>query len=250
MSKRSEQEYYSLMNVTNGNILSAHLNSMSWSASRKEVHVRQRNFKISQFQTESSSVLKYFINNEDMDTRAWCSMGIHEIWVKEEDIDELYLVLALACLCNFSPSWDKNKALVGAFLFHKDPQLFLTEDFMGTYNSATKVLKNNHLGKEFLEFLESFNVLSFIKERYGEGANKRSFFSTSELDLIKRERKDIITKFEHINEEARAKANQLKLLQLPQATPHTIEEWSNNVATTAMNLMNVLNALRGGSNNV
>ena len=200
MGKRDEQEYCSLMNVTNGNILSARLNPIPWGASRKEVHVRPRNFKISQFQT-GPDILNYFVNSESIESR-W-SMGVHEIWVKPEDVDELYTVLAATCLNNFCPSWKKQSALFGAFLFHKDPDLFMSLDFTSTVMAADRILKAEKLGKDFLFFLEEFNILSFIKSHYGSYAQKLTFFSTSEIEVVKRQRKDIVIKFEHVNEEKR-----------------------------------------------
>ena len=199
MSKKEEKQeevYYSLMNITNANILSARLNDLSWDTQRKKTHMRQRNFKISQFQTHHYDILTYFLNSESMETR-W-TMGVHEIWVKKEDIDDLYAVLAIACLNNFCNSWEKQNALFGAFLFNKDPDLFIATDFVSSQQKSVSLLKQLHLGKEFLEFLETFNVLSFIK-RSGQNQGVRNFFSVAELELIARPRKDIITKFEYIN---------------------------------------------------
>lgn len=239
MGKRDEQEYYSLMNVTNGNILSARLNPIPWGVRRKEVHIRPRNFKISQFQT-GSDILSYFVNSEPIEDR-W-SMGVHEIWVKPEDIDELYTVLGSSCLNNFCPSWKKQSALFGAFLFHKDPELFLALDFTATTTSAERILKSNALGKDFIYFLEEFNILSFIKSHYGDDAKQRNFFSTAEIDLVKRTRKDIVTKFEHVDEEARKKREAIELARSIPAPDTTA--WANTVAQTASNLLHMLQALK------
>lgn len=207
MGAKKTDEFYSLMNVTNGNILSASLNPVSWSfrVDKGKLHTRQRNWKLSQFQIDNSEVLDFFINSEKIDSR-W-TMGVHEIWVKEEDIDSLYAALALATLRNFCGQWnyDKQKSLFGAFLFHKDPKLFIELDFTATKNSAFSQLKTLKAGHEFLEFLESFGVLSFSKgQEYKNGKwvdrEGRSFFSTAELDLVKRQRKDIVTCFEYKEE--------------------------------------------------
>ena len=189
------------MNVTNGNILSGRLNAVPWRwGDKKKVFTRRRNFKISQFQTWGPDILDYFVNGSPIKL-SYRTMGVHEIWVKPEDVDELYSVLALSCLNNFSSSWKKQSALFGAFLFHKDPELFLSIDFNSTDNQAGRVLKEKQLGKEFLTFLEEFNILSFIKSHYGSEANDRSFFSISEIDLVRRKRKDIITTFEFTESE-------------------------------------------------
>lgn len=134
-------------------------------------------------------------------------LGVHEIWVKEEDIDYLYAALALATLRSFCGQWnyEKQRSLFGAFLFHKDPKLFIELDFAGNKHAAATQLKALKAGKEFLEFLESFGVLSFSKgQEYKNGKwvdrGDRSFFSTAELDLVKRQRKDIVTCFEYKEE--------------------------------------------------
>lgn len=212
MGAKKTDEFYSLLNITNGNILSAPLNPAQyrWGGDDSKLITRQRNWKLSQFQTEHSSVLDSFINNASIDTPFyWRSMGVHEVWVKEEDIDSLYAVLALVTLNNFCGyySSEKQKALFGAFLFHKDPKLFIDIDFTATRNSASSELKKMKAGKEFLEFLESFGVLSFAKGRqyvggqWVESTEDRCFFSISELDLVKRQRKDIITTFEQPTKE-------------------------------------------------
>jgi hypothetical protein len=207
MGAKKTDKFYSIMNVTNGNILSAALNGVSYSRRNKDkVHTRQRNWKLSQFQVESIDVLDHFINAETIEGR-W-SMGVHEIWVKEEDIDSLYGTLAMATLRHFC-GYAKQKALFGAFLFHKDPKLFIELDFTSRESDGPKILKERKLGKEFLEFLETFGVLSFNRggHRYVNGKwihveEKRSFFSVAEIDLVERERKNIVTTFEYKEEKS------------------------------------------------
>jgi hypothetical protein len=202
MGAKKTDKFYSIMNVTNGNILSAALHGVSYSYRNKDkTHIRKRNWKLSQFQSESVDVLDHFINAESIEGR-W-SMGVHEIWVKEEDIDELYGTLAMATLRHFC-GYDKQKALFGAFLFHKDPKLFIELDFTSRNGDASRILREKKFGKDFLDFLESFGVLSFNRggHRYVGGKwlqveDKRSFFSVAEIDLVERERKDIITTFEY-----------------------------------------------------
>lgn len=204
MGAKKTDEFYSLMNVTNGNILSASLNPVSWSfrVDKGKLHTRQRNWKLSQFQSESVEVLDHFINAETIESR-WNSMGVHEIWVREEDIDSLYATLAMATLRNFC-GYAKQKSLFGAFLFHKDPKMFIELDFTSRDGDASRILKEHKLGKEFLEFLETFGVLSFNRggHRYQNGTwtqvpEKRSFFSVAEIELVERQRKDIVTTFEY-----------------------------------------------------
>ncbi|MHB8132180.1 MAG: hypothetical protein ACYDEX_24755 [Mobilitalea sp.] len=201
MAKKTD-EFYSLLNVTNGNLLSAKLHSMSYyGSSDNGIKKRPRNWKISQFDVESHELLDHFVNGVPIQDDTW-SMGVHQIWVKEEDIDMLYSALALAVLTHFC-GYHKSKALFGAFLFHKDPQLFLTEDFMSTQNSPKSTMIRLRCGKEFMDFLETFGILSFAKNRwvYANGKQtkieeERHFFSSAELELVKRQRKDIITTFE------------------------------------------------------
>ena len=101
--ERDETEYYSLLNVVNGNILSAALNPIPWNKQYSvEKCERPRNWKLSQFQVQNTEVLTYFVESEKIDNRY--SMGIYEIWVKEEDIDELYKALAISCINNFCGS--------------------------------------------------------------------------------------------------------------------------------------------------
>lgn len=207
MGAKKTDEFYSLMNVTNGNILSAKLNGVYYyHQSKDKVHTRKRNWKLSQFQIDDFDLLDYFVNGEKIDIDARWSMGVHEIWVKEEDLDELYAVLAISTLRNFCGRYnhDKQKSLLGAFLFHKDPKLFLEKEWTGTRNSPVALLKELKAGKEFLEFLESFGVLSFAKQgnKYVNGKwvtldGSRHFFSVAELEVVKRQRKDIITTYEH-----------------------------------------------------
>lgn len=209
MGAKQTDEFYSLMNVTNGNILSACLNGVSWGLKHKlketgEVHTRQRNWKLSQFRTDSVEMLDHFINSEAINGK-W-SMGVHEIWVKEEDLDLLYGHLAMAVLRHFC-GYAKQKALFGAFLFNQDPKLFIELDFTNNEREIMTIMKEQALGKKFLDFLEAFGVLSFSKggHKYVNGKwtvveADRCFFSTAELDLVKRKRKDITTTFEYKEE--------------------------------------------------
>jgi len=193
-----ETEYYSLLNVTNGNILSGPLHRSN-SYFDAEPIVRQRNFKISQFQVEDASILDYFVNdNKIEELHYWSSMGVQEIWVGEDEIDQLYSVLAIACLHNFCSDYTKQACLYGAYLFQKDPNLFISEGFLDRSDSCSKLIKTKKVGKEFLEFLETNQVLSFIKRSGSSPDVDRHFFSIAELDLVKRTRKDIITKFEEV----------------------------------------------------
>lgn len=202
MAKKTDV-FYSLLNVTNGNILSACLNGAYGAYNKKEgdVLTRQRNWKISQFNLWGTDVLDYFINSKTINVHSyWHSMGVQEIWCKEDEIDLLYTVLAVSTLQNFC-SYDKQKALIGAFLFQKDPNLFLSEDFTSTHASAQSTMKKLKCGKEFLEWLETFNILSFAKSRYNyqkrqHEDEQRFFFSCAELELISKERQYITTKFE------------------------------------------------------
>jgi hypothetical protein len=204
MGAKKTDKFYSIMNVTNGNILSAPLNGVSYFYRNKKVHKRRRNWKLSQFQVESIYVLNHFINSEPIENK-W-SMGVHEIWVKGEDIDSLYRTLAMATLRHFC-EYTKQKALFGAFLFHKDPKLFIELDFTSRESDGPRILRERNLGKEFLEFLETFGVLSFnrgghqyVNGKWVQITEKRSFFSIAEIDLVERERKDIVTTFEYKEE--------------------------------------------------
>ena len=199
---KGTDKVYSLLNVTNGCVLSAKLNSVStWNKETGTILTRRRNWKLSQFQQWGPDILDYFINAAPMSDPYHWSMGTHEIWVKEEDIDELYTMLGLATLRNFC-SWDKQQILFGAFLFHKDPKMFLESDLSTRKDNAKKMMKDLKCGKEFMEFLEAFGVLSFQKREYNSQTHRaeethKYFFSSNELELISRERKEIITTFEY-----------------------------------------------------
>ena len=195
MAKKTDK-FYSLINITNGNILSSYVHGVSyWGKKDGELVKRQRNWKLSQFDIISHDILDYFINNNQIKKQSfYWTMGVHEIWVKEEELDMLYVVLANAVLNNFC-TYDKQKALFGAFLFHKNPTLFLSEDFTSTRASTTALMKKLKCGKEFLLWLETFDVLCFSRNKYKQDAEK-CFFSFNELEVVSKERKDIITTFE------------------------------------------------------
>lgn len=191
MAKKTDV-FYSLMNITNANILSStiFLPQNWWRMKPGEVFTKRRTWKLGQFCLGKSIVLENFINSEAFDTTY--SMSAEEIWVKEEEIDDLYAVIAFSVLTSFC-SYDKQSALIGAFLFQKSPELFLAEDFLTKHNQLFSMLKRLKLGKEFLEFLESFGVLRFSNTRYNSPNKKTYNFSCAELELVSRERKDIRT---------------------------------------------------------
>lgn len=202
MAKKTDV-FYSLLNLINGQILSAPLNGFnSWSLKQGETFSRRRNWKTGQFILAGSDILEHFINNVPLD--ASYSLGISEIWVKEEDIDDLYAMLAFSVLYSLY-HWEKQPALIGAFLFQKDPQLFLDTDFTSRHGSLYPIIIKLKLGKELIEFLETFGVLRFTESECrrlsGQWVTnpdvKTYSFSTSEFELIKRERKDIQTVFSY-----------------------------------------------------
>ena len=206
MAKKTDV-FYSLLNLVNGQILSAPLNGFnSWNLKSGETFSRRRNWKTSQFSLGGSNILECFINSVPLD--ASYSLGISEIWVKEKDIDDLYTSLAFSVMSSLC-HWEKQPALVGAFLFQKNPQLFLDTDFTSRYNSLYPTIVRLKLGMEFIEFLETFGVLKFTESRYkrlssGQLTTKEDIktytFSTAEFELIKRERKDIQTIFSYTKE--------------------------------------------------
>jgi hypothetical protein len=193
--------FYSLLNLVSAQTLSGQLKqAYTWNMKPGETFSRRRNWNITQFYLGGTDILEYFINGVSLDTSY--SLGSTEIWVKEEDIDQLYAVLAfsvMTSLCNYA----KQSSLVGAFLFQKDPQLFLDEDFTNKHNSLFTMIIQLKLGKEFIEFLESFGVLKFTEAsyirhsgQYKQKQDRKTYsFSTAEFELIKRERKDIQTMF-------------------------------------------------------
>ena len=200
MAKKTDK-VYSLLNVVYGNILSGNLNGLSYSIQRrKEHHTRRRNWKLSQFQVGDRQILDFFINDKKMECN-W-SMGTHEIWLKEEDIDLLYGALALSVLYNFTRSWENQKIIFGAFILKKDPKEFLERSFTSTA-AIIREIQERQLGKEFLTFLEASEVLSFNRggHVYTNGRwtvipENRSFFSVNEVELICKERQEIVTIFE------------------------------------------------------
>ena len=205
MTKKTDK-VYSLMNVFNGNILTASLHSVPWrtkvafeKSKESILHTRKRNWKLSQFNI-NREMLDNFINDTKIDN-SW-TMGVHKIWVKEDQIDELYTALAWATLNNYC-NWEKQTALFGAFIFHLDANLFIEyESFKAPANNE-KYLKDHKLGKQFLTFLEEFGVLSYSQGSYNlvngtwqRVKEKRSPFCMAELELVSREIKDVNVVFE------------------------------------------------------
>lgn len=202
MAKKTDI-FYSLLNIVNAQVLSGLLKGASdWKLKPGETFKRRRNWNITQFYLGGTDILDYFINETPLDSRY--SLGVSEIWVKEEDIDQLYAVLAISVMSSLC-TYDKQAALVGAFLFQKDPQLFLREDFTSRHNCLLPIILRLKLGKEFIDFLESFGVLQFTEAKYKYSSSvghyvttnntKTYTFSMAEFELIKRERKDIQTMF-------------------------------------------------------
>ena len=198
MAKKTDI-FYSLLNVTNASVLSAKLNGVQYDYTGKREKIeRRRNWKLSQFQIFDEDVLEYFVNAKPIDDKHYYnSIGTEEIWVKEEEIDKLYMVIALSVLRHFC-GYDKQKALFGAFLFSKDPQLFISESI----EDPEKIMEKLKVGLEFLTWLDTFGVLSFAKSSFShvngtwvKAAEERHFFSIGELELISKERQDIKTIF-------------------------------------------------------
>ena len=181
MAKKTDK-VYSLLNVVNGNILSGNLNGLSYSIQRrKEHHTRRRNWKLSQFQVGDRQILDFFINDKKMECN-W-SMGTHEIWLKEEDIDLLYGALALSVLYNFTRSWENQKIIFGAFILKKDPKEFLERSFTSTA-AIIREIQERQLGHVY------------TNGRWTVIPENRSFFSVNEVELICKERQEIVTIFE------------------------------------------------------
>ena len=66
MAKKTDK-FYSLINITNGNILSSYVHGVSyWGKKDGELVKRQRNWKLSQFDIISHDILDYFINNNQI----------------------------------------------------------------------------------------------------------------------------------------------------------------------------------------
>ena len=202
MAKKTDK-VYSLMNVTNGNILSATLHGMYWNTthSDKTVHVRKRNWKLSQFNIHGNEVLDYFLNGNAIEATGRYTMGVQEIWVKEDEIDLLYASLACCVLCNFTRVWENQKVVFGAFILNENPEEFLTRS---KFKSPMKELVQRKLGKKFLMFLEQCKVLSFNTGGFTCSGGKwvakpegRNFFAFNEIELICKERQEIVTSFEY-----------------------------------------------------
>lgn len=185
-AKTKLTEYvYSLINISNGNILTAKLNRRHYT-SEKDL-ARTRNWKLSQFYLDDNSLIDAFICDSKIKNFPYQSMGTAQIWVKEKDIDGLYTAIALSVLWSFPQG--KDIALFGAFLFHYNSELFMDKEFSSLIQIKA-ILLELKLGKACLEFLDSFGLL-----KYRRALNDDISFSMAELELIKREKSKINTTF-------------------------------------------------------
>ena len=182
--KDSDELIYSLLNIVNGTLLSGKLN-YSWTAyaNAKTEQTRRRNFQTSQFDLANLSTLSYFISGELPKLNRW-DFGFETIYVKEEDIDDLYFALAYSAMANFANSQEKEKRLFYAFILDYNPELFLSLT-VNNYSHIKSFLKKQALGKKFLQFLEEHEILSYTDR------GKRVKFSQLEYELISKKKSEV-----------------------------------------------------------
>ena len=191
--EKKQIKVYSLMSVSNGHILSATV--------RNTGHLKHAakdcNYTIGQFNTASLDTLNHFIDDlpdERKQNQYFMKYGygFQQVWVKETEIEDLYLIIASSIINNFSTYTSKKakeNQVFGAFLFSLGIETFLNAD-ISTLVQMGSFLRKKKLAKEFLLFLDTNGILGFLGTSYTH-INKIIKFSFAEIDLVERQIEDV-----------------------------------------------------------
>lgn len=177
---------YSIQNVITGRFITGSPNSLTSYKAYQGVCF-ERNYKISQF-TQSTDQIEYFLGITDTtpNTSSTYSEPM-QIWVKDKE--ELYDVL-FDQLTRFSRVTESDGyGLFVAFMLQHYPAIYKSALFQKGFKprETKSILKKNNIPiKEYLEFLETNDILGF--GRYNKPFTN---ISLAEFDIVEQNRKDI-----------------------------------------------------------
>lgn len=182
---------YTLMNVCTGNLLEAPVNNYGWWSGKPE-KLKKRNWTIGQFQYENQFVLSNFILNNNMPDHTYLhsGYGCSVMWVKEDEIDELYASVAACiiqhyCLQNGDA---KQNQIFGAFLFSMGIEVFSSVN-VSTFPQMRSYLRKAKKGKQFLQFLDAHGMLQFVQ--YGKTGSTQHCASFAEIEVVSKDMSEI-----------------------------------------------------------